>query len=185
LNNISSTSNIPGTDLLLVGPTGAAIVPFAGVGDNSTIGGVNITLDDAASSLIPAGSPLTTGTYQPTSLTGGTSLAFPAPAPAITAASYAATDGAATFGSIFNNTAPNGTWELFDMANPANTSIGGGWCLNITPTVQTTIATSPAGLLVSVDGGTPAAAPLVETWAVGSSHTIATSSPQAGATQAC
>ena len=95
LNNISS-SNIPQTDLLLVGPTGAAIIPFASVGDGSTISGVNITLDDAAASLIPGGSPLTTGTYKPTSITGSTDLIFPAPAPTIAAANYAATDGPAT-----------------------------------------------------------------------------------------
>ncbi len=40
LNNISS-SNITQTDLLLVGPTGAKIIPFASVGDGSPISGVN------------------------------------------------------------------------------------------------------------------------------------------------
>jgi len=183
LNNISS-SGIPQTDLLLVGPTGAAIVPFASVGDGSTISGVNVTLDDTASSLIPGGSPLVSGSYKPTSITGNNILVFPAPAPAITAANYAATDGTATLTSEFAGTAPNGTWALYAMDNsgmgPA--TIGGGWCVNISPaTVQTTITTSPAGLLVSADGGTPTAAPLVENWAPGSSHTIATSSPQSGA----
>src|SRR3984885_12610235 len=48
--------------------------------------------------------------------------------------------------------------------------------------VQITITTTPANLLVSVDGGTATAAPLVENWVPGSSHTIATTSPQAGAT---
>jgi hypothetical protein len=70
------------------------------------------------------------------------------------------------------------------MDNSGNgaATIGGGWCVNISPaTVQTTITTSPAGLLVSVDGGTATAAPLVENWVPGSSHTIATSSPQSGA----
>jgi methionine-rich copper-binding protein CopC len=184
LNNISS-SDIAQTDLLLVGPTGAQIIPFASVGDSSTIGGVNVTLDDTASSLIPGGSPLTTGTYKPTSITGGTSLVFPAPAPLVNAGNYAATDGAATLTSTFQNTAPNGTWALYAMDHEGNgaASIGGGWCVNITPpAVQTTITTSPAGLLVSVDGGTATAAPLVENWVPGSSHTIATTSPQSGAT---
>jgi len=48
--------------------------------------------------------------------------------------------------------------------------------------VPITINTSPSGLLVSVDGGTAQAGPLNESWQVGSNHTIATSSPQAGAT---
>jgi hypothetical protein len=49
-----------------------------------------------------------------------------------------------------------------------------------TSAVQITITTSPANLLVSVDGGTFTAAPLVENWIPSSSHTIATTSPQAG-----
>jgi hypothetical protein len=183
LNNISS-SDIAQTDLLLVGPTGAKIIPFASVGDGSTIGGVNITLDDAASSLIPGGSPLTSGTYKPTSITGSTSLVFPAPAPTVNASNYAATDGSATLSSMFSGTAPNGTWALYAMDNSGSgaATIGGGWCVNISPaTVAVTITTSPAGLLVSADGGTATAAPLVENWVPGSSHTIATSSPQSGA----
>jgi hypothetical protein len=40
------------------------------------------------------------------------------------------------------------------------------------------ISTSPSGLAVSVDGGTPQASPVPVTWQVGSQHTIATSSPQ-------
>ncbi len=183
LDNISS-NDIQQTDLLLVGPTGAQIIPFASVGDGSTIGGVNITLDDSASGLIPGGSPLTSGSYQPTSITGSTSLIFPAPAPLVNASNYAATDGAATLTSTFQNTAPNGTWALYAMDNSGNgtATIGGGWCVNISPaTVQTTITTSPAGLLVSVDGGTATAAPLVENWVPGSTHTITTTSPQTGA----
>jgi len=183
LNNISS-SNIAQTDMLLVGPTGAAIVPFAAVGDGSTISGVDITLDDTASTQIPGGSLLTPGTYKPTSITGSTSLVFPVPAPSITVKNYAAADGAATLNSQFGGTAPNGTWSLYAIDNSGNggAAVGGGWCVNITPaTAQITITTSPANLLVSVDGGTPTAAPLTESWIPGSSHTIATTSPQTGA----
>jgi hypothetical protein len=180
LNNINS-SNIPQTDLLLVGPTGAAIVPFAAVGDGSTISGVNISLDDAATGLIPGGSPLTSGSYKPTSITGSTTLVFPAPAPSISAANYAATDGSATLASEFGGTAPNGTWALYAIDNAGNgaATIGGGWCLNIAPaTVAITITTSPASLMVSVDGGAASAAPLTENWIPSSTHTIATGSPQ-------
>ena len=48
--------------------------------------------------------------------------------------------------------------------------------------VQITVTTSPGNLLVSVDGGTFTAAPLVENWVIGSPHTIATTSPQSGGT---
>lgn len=81
--------------------------------------------------------------------------------------------------------APNGTWALYAMDNSGNgaASIAGGWCVNVTPSVTTvpiTITTTPANLLVSADGGPATAAPLAENWAPGSSHTIATTSPQAG-----
>ena len=79
LNNISS-SDIALTDLLLVGPTGSTIVPFANIGNNSTISGVNVTLSDSASSLLPSGTALTSGTFKPSAFTTG--LSFPAPAPA-------------------------------------------------------------------------------------------------------
>lgn len=143
LNNISS-SDIQQTDLLLVGPTGAKIIPFASVGDSSSIGGVNITLNDAASGLIPGGSPLTSGSYQPTSITGSTSLVFPAPAPLVSASNYAATDGAATLTSTFQNTAPNGTWALYamDHSGSATGSIGGGWCVTVTPAVAPAITSA-------------------------------------------
>ncbi len=182
LSNISS-SNIKQTDLLLVGPTGAAIVPFAAVGDGSTIDGVNIRLDDAAASLIPGGSQLSSGTYMPTSITGSTNLVFPAPAPVISVENYAATDGSATLASTFQNTNPNGTWALYAIDNSGSgaASISGGWCVNITaPTVQTTVGTDPAGLGFTVDGTTYTSTQTF-TWNIGSSHTIATTSPQAGA----
>jgi len=139
LNDISS-SDIAQTDLLLVGPTGAAIVPFAAVGDGSTISGVKVTLDDAAASLIPGGSPLVSGSFKPTSITGSTNLVFPAPAPTITTPNYAATDGSATLTSTFQGTAANGTWALYAMDNAGSgaATIGGGWCLNITPAVTAT-----------------------------------------------
>jgi hypothetical protein len=47
--------------------------------------------------------------------------------------------------------------------------------------VPITVTTSPANLQISVDGGVSQTAPQTFTWAAGSSHTIATSSPQNGA----
>lgn len=44
--------------------------------------------------------------------------------------------------------------------------------------VNVTIGTAPSGLLVSVDNGAAQGAPVQVVWQVGSSHTIATSSPQ-------
>src|SRR5205823_6724252 len=48
-------------------------------------------------------------------------------------------------------------------------------------TVQVTVQTSPAGLSFSVDGNTYTAAQTFS-WQAGSSHTIATTSPQSGGT---
>ena len=50
-----------------------------------------------------------------------------------------------------------------------------------TPTVQVAIQTNPAGLAFSVDGTTYSSTQTFS-WASGSSHTIATTSPQNGAT---
>ena len=50
-----------------------------------------------------------------------------------------------------------------------------------TPTVQVTVQTSPAGLTFTVDGTTYSSTQTFS-WASGSSHTIATTSPQSGGT---
>ncbi len=149
LNGISS-SNLPLTDLLLVGPTGATIVPFGGIGDNSTISGVNVTLSDSASSLLPSGTALASGTYKPTSRTPD--LSFPAPAP--TTFGYAQPDGSTTLTSAFGNTSPNGTWQLFAIADGTDgtASISGGWCVTFasTPTVSVAGATASYGSTAGV-----------------------------------
>ncbi len=49
---------------------------------------------------------------------------------------------------------------------------------NFTNNVNVTVNTSPGGLQVSVDGGTSQSAPVSLTWQIGSTHTIATTSPQ-------
>ena len=149
LNGISST-NLPLTDLLLVGPTGAAIVPFGGIGDNSTISEVNVTLSDSASSLLPSGTALASGTYKPTSLTSD--LSFPAPAPSTFG--YAAPTGSTTLSSQFAGTSPNGTWQLFAIADGTDgvASISGGWCLTFpaTPSVSVAGATTSYGSTAGV-----------------------------------
>ena len=79
-----------------------------------------------------------------------------------------------TGGSFDSNTSSSTNFHM--PAAPA--TVTGNFA---TSAVQITITTTPASLLVSADGGTPTAAPLVENWIPGSSHTIATSSPQSGA----
>jgi hypothetical protein len=49
-----------------------------------------------------------------------------------------------------------------------------------TATIQATVGTNISGPTVSVDGGTPFTGSQIFTWAIGSNHTITTTSPQAG-----
>ncbi len=69
---------------------------------------------------------------------------------------------------------------------PESTTVGGGGGGGLftgNPTmVQITVDTNPSGLMVSVDGDAPAAAPINRQWTAGSSHTITTTSPQSGTT---
>jgi hypothetical protein len=80
-----------------------------------------------------------------------------------------------TGGSFGSTTSPS---TNFTMPSAPATATGNF----ITTSVQTTITTIPANLLVSADGGPFTAAPLVENWTAGSSHSIATTSPQSGGT---
>ena len=80
-----------------------------------------------------------------------------------------------TGGSFGSTTSPN---TNFTMPSAPATVTGNFAAAS----QQITITTSPANLLVSADGGPFTAAPLVESWTAGSSHTIATTSPQSGGT---
>lgn len=129
-------------DIVLVAPTGQALMLLSDVGRNDGsfgITGVNLTLSDAAATLIPFGGPgagdITSGTYRPTDTDG--SIAgnddFPAPGPA--SVNRPAPFGSATFASVFNGLSPNGNWSLYaiDDANGGGAStINGGWSIDIT-----------------------------------------------------
>lgn len=95
--------------------------------------------------------------------------------------------GSATSGTI--STLSPGTHTVTavysgDTNNAGGTgTLAGGQVVNQS-NVNVTVGTSPSGLLVSVDGGAPQAAPVVVSWTIGSPHTIATTSPQgSGGTQ--
>ncbi|MFZ3264080.1 MAG: putative Ig domain-containing protein [Terriglobales bacterium] len=129
LNQITS-DDIQALNLLLVSPTGKLFVPFANAGSTGSISGVTVTLNDAAVNSLPSGTPLASGTFKPGSFIGS-AFNFAAPAPA-GPYDYAATDGAATFASEFNNANLNGTWELLaQTGSGGDGSIAGGWCINI------------------------------------------------------
>ena len=90
----------------------------------------------------------------------------------------------AATGYSFNNWTGSGTGSYSGTNNPASITMSGP----ITETaaftqnpVQVTVQTSPAGRTFTVDSNAYSAAQLFS-WTPGSSHTIATSSPQSGGT---
>jgi subtilisin-like proprotein convertase family protein len=122
LNGLSHSSPAD-IDLLLVGPAGQQATILSDAGSDTDVAGLTLKLDDGAATQVPT--PMVTGTYQPTNLSGAD--AFPTPAPAATGASAL---------SAFNGTNPNGTWQLFvaDDAAGDTGQLSGGWSLQITAT---------------------------------------------------
>jgi subtilisin-like proprotein convertase family protein len=121
-------------DVLLVGPAGQNLVLMSDVGGNIPAINTTLTFADAAGGAIPAGGPLTTGTFRPSDDdTQSADAPFPAPAPAASAVTEL---------EVFNGTDPNGVWRLFvvDDAGADAGSIGGGWCLNVETAAPTVTA---------------------------------------------
>ncbi|HEU4889788.1 MAG TPA: Ig-like domain repeat protein, partial [Thermoanaerobaculia bacterium] len=99
------THTWPGdVDVLLVGPGGQKMVLMSDTGTSNDVSNITLTFDDAAASPLGTGT-LASGTYLPTNLADGDGDdVYPAPAPA---SPYGSTL------SVFNGTAPNGTWSLY------------------------------------------------------------------------
>jgi subtilisin-like proprotein convertase family protein len=117
--------------ILLVGPGGQTTMLMSDAGGNNgvtPISNVTLTFDDAAASLLPETTLITSGTYQPTSYDSDEVLDAPAPA-----GPYA------TALSAFNGVNPNGTWSLYvDDDYPAadGGSIANGWKITIVTTTN-------------------------------------------------
>jgi subtilisin-like proprotein convertase family protein len=132
-------------DILLVGPQGQKALVMSDLGDCSTVIGVNVTLDDAATSPLPDNAALTTGTYRPGDNDWGATAepdVMPAPAPDPDVA------GTGSALSVFNGTNPNGVWNLYvsDQWSGDSGQLAGGWSLQVS-TVDTPTApaiTAPA-----------------------------------------
>ena len=111
-------------DILLVSPSGTNVILMADAGYSYAVSGVTLTFDDDSSATLPPSSPITSGTYQPTSYeTIGNNWPAPAPGPPW-----------GTTLSVFNGTDPNGVWKLyvFDDAAADQGSISNGWRLSFT-----------------------------------------------------
>jgi len=106
-------------DVILVGPGGQRVGLMGAVGADVSVTGLTLTFDDNAASQL--GSPLTSGTWQPS----GSVASMPGAAPA---GPYGTTL------SDFIGSVPNGTWSLYvaDAAATDTGSISTGWKLAIT-----------------------------------------------------
>jgi len=144
-------------DILLVGPGGDKFIIMSDAGGSVDLVNTTITLDDAAATLLPDGTLISSGTFRPANY--GTGDTFAAPAPA---APYQtpATAGTATFASVFNGKNPNGTWSLYvvDDAGGDLGNISGGWRITITTSApvcctQACTLTCPSDITASNDPG--------------------------------
>lgn len=126
LNNITHTYP-DDYDILLVGPGGQKVILMSDCGGNFGLNNISITFSDASPPL-PDGGLIPSGTYRPTNYpTGNDPLdTFPPDQAQAYSASLA----------VFNNTSPNGTWNLYVVDDAAGDtgSINGGWTLELDTT---------------------------------------------------
>lgn len=107
---------------LLVGPFGQKVLLMANAGYRHPLDQVTLQLEDSAGQSLPASAQITSGIYQPTSLSASGSLPPPAPA-----GPYATTL------SALNRTLPNGIWSLYVWDDSAydQGSLIQGWGLTL------------------------------------------------------
>ncbi len=117
--------------IVLVGPTGAALLLQDGAGDDPDMDGVTYTLSDTGATFLPDDEAWTAGTYKPTAYFSTDQ--FPAPGPGAVYEVPGPMDGTATFSSTYGGTNPNGVWSLYvvDFVDEDGGSIPDGWSLEI------------------------------------------------------
>jgi hypothetical protein len=125
-------------DIMLVGPTGKAMLLMSDAGGAAAASGVTLTFDDDAAP-IPDGGPLVSGTFRPTDAEFLFCDQLLPPAPA-------APDFGAVSLAHFLGANPNGVWKLFvvDDTDGGTGTIAGGWSLTIT-TLPTLVTGAGAG----------------------------------------
>jgi subtilisin-like proprotein convertase family protein len=151
LDNVSHTWP-DDIDVVLVGPTGADVILMSDVGDDDDISGIDIGFSDGAGAL-PDTTVISSGTYRPTQgAIGGASACCGFAGTVPTGPAFGSTL------SVFNGTAPNGTWSLYvyDDTGSDSGSISSGWDLEIimaAPTITSFTPTSgPPGTAVTITG---------------------------------
>jgi subtilisin-like proprotein convertase family protein len=132
-------------DLMLVAPNGRHVTLLSDVGGTTEVGGLNLTLDDAALSGMQDGGPLAPGTFKPTDFEPGDPFPGPAPAGPPTGNTLAA----------FFGSAPNGQWKLFAVDDTgANAGAIGSWTLNLqTSTTACAFTIAPLAQSFPITGG--------------------------------
>lgn len=114
--------------IVLVGPTGDALMLFDGAGGGTPAVNLTFTISDTAANYFPT-TALSSGTYKPTLYYLDS---FPAPGPGTSYANPGPSGGGtATFASVFGGTNANGDWNLFvfDFVGGDSGSISGGWSI--------------------------------------------------------
>jgi hypothetical protein len=119
------------------------LIIMSDVGGTDDITGIDITIDDAAPTILSFGgnfgSNIPTGTYKPTNY--GPNDPFPAPAPAFFGNPQPA--GSDTL-KLFKGSEPNGQWRLY-VVDDSNSDVGSldGWELEITSAPPCQAVTCP------------------------------------------
>ena len=135
-------------------PFAAALSALVADGNNNPLSGVTVTFT------APASGP--SGTF---------------PGPSTTATAVTNSSGIAAAPTFTANSSSGAYSVIASVLGVASTA---SFALTNTPPTPVTITTVPAGLLVSLDGGSFQVAPINTTLVPGTSHVIATQTPQAG-----
>jgi len=111
-------------DVLLVSPAGQKLIIMSDSGGGIDLVNTTITIEDSASSALPDGTAIVTGTFRPTNHVSGDlfqSVAAPYQSPEPI--------GAATITSVFGGEDPNGNWQLYivDDGGGDQGNVNGGW----------------------------------------------------------
>ena len=141
INNLGH-ANPDDLDILLVGPSGQAVLLMSDCGGSADARGVTLVFDDAATNSLPDNAQIVSGEFRPSNFSGGDTFSSPAPAgPYMTNL------------SVFAGASPNGEWSLYVM-DDANSNAGGitnGWRLELTmqPVLECCTNATPPSLSIA------------------------------------
>jgi hypothetical protein len=147
-------SRVANLGLVLVGPSGAALVLEGGCGGSSSVSNISLVFSDSAGTTLPQ-SFFSSGTFKSTQY--GSLGSFPPPGPGL-AYQSPAPSGTSTLLSVFSGSNPNGHWSLYayDPVSGDTGQISHGWSLQIdaTPAQLPALPRGGAWILVALLGVT-------------------------------